>query len=449
MYFLQQMELESTAYNMSQAIPLAGELDIKKLERVFLTLIERHEILRSSIHMVNGEPLQRIHDDVDFKIEYFEVPGTQGEVEVKGDASHSPQHLIKNFVKPFDLSLAPLLRVGFKRTGENQYILLLDMHHIITDGVSMNLFEKEFILLYEGKKLTPLRLQYKDYAKWQKDLARSGELKKQEEYWLRQYEGEVPILNVPIDYERPMIQTFEGSSYHFDIGTEETSVLKKIALDNEATFYMILLAVYNIFLTKICGQEDVVVGTPVTGRMHGDLEWILGMFVNTLALRNYPGREKTFQGFLKEVRERTLEAFENQGYPFEDLVKKVSEHREPGRNPLFDVMFAYQNVQEKNTGEIPGDEPGLENIAPGHEYQTAQFDLILNALEGRGKVLFVLEYNTRLFKEETIAQFVIYFKEIVSTVIENKTIKLGEIAVARDFVDIESNISDEEGDFGF
>ncbi|UCH93005.1 MAG: non-ribosomal peptide synthetase, partial [Candidatus Aminicenantes bacterium] len=297
LYFLQQMDLQNTVYNMPEVIPLTGEIDIAKLEETFKKLIKRHESLRTSFKMIGDEPRQRIHHEVEF--EFIKTPEYP-------------------FVRPFDLSQPPLLRVGLKKTGNKNHLLLVDMHHIIADGVSQDILAKDFASLYANDPLPPLRLRYKDICQWQNSEREKQNLEQQEAYWLKVFDGEIPVLDIPTDYTRPKIQDFEGNTLHFEISRQCTHRLKSMVLEENVTAYMVLLSVYNILLSRLSGQEDIVVGTAVAGRRHPDLEKIIGMFVNTLPLRNYPNSAMTFNEFLADVKKRTLEAFENQVYPFEE-----------------------------------------------------------------------------------------------------------------------------------
>jgi acyl carrier protein len=438
LYILQQMELASTAYNMPQIIPLAEEPGINQLEQTFIQLIHRHESLRTSFHMVQDVPVQKVHEKVEFEIEYKEV-----EVEVKVEeggqstesAFHAPCSMlhansIKAFVRPFDLSRAPLVRGLVAQHQDGRYLLMVDMHHIISDGVSHTILEQDFISLFEGEELPPLRLHYKDYSRWQTSQKETENLKHQETYWLKTFEEEIPVLNLPLDYPRPNLRSFEGGIVSFEIGAPETKALKAITHEQSTTLFMVLLALYNIFLAKITLQEDIIIGTPIAGRRHTDLEKIIGMFVNTLLLRNYPKGEKTFTAFLKELREKTLEAFENQDYQFEDLVEKLSITKHPGRNPLFDVMFSFHHLESQPGRESQEKTPGKETGYLQYENTTSKFDLSLDVTAGE-KLHFSFEYSSKLFKKTTIERYVDHFKEILSSVLEDKNIKLEEIQLIR------------------
>ncbi|MCR3761958.1 polyketide synthase, partial [Clostridium felsineum] len=218
----------------------------------------------------------------------------------------------------FDLKKAPLFRVELVENKEKTY-LLIDMHHIISDGVSMGILINEFAELYNGGSLKPLKLQYKDFTAWQNTFLKSEEIKKQEKYWINRFSDEVPVLNMPNDYERPVLKSFEGESVEFKINKNLTKELRSLTQRMGMTMHMLLLSAFNILLSKYTGQEDIVIGTPIAGRPHIDLQNIVGMFVNTLALRNKPEGDKKYIDFLKEVRENSLKAYENQSYQIEDL----------------------------------------------------------------------------------------------------------------------------------
>jgi acyl carrier protein len=315
LYILNQMENTDTSYNLLLLNQLQGEIDKERLEEVFRILIKRHESFRTSIEIAAEEAVQRVYDEVEFEIEYhdLQVTGT-------GDRRREEAGLIHSFIRPLDLSRAPLLRIGLIKTDEANHILLFDMHHVITDGISQNILINEFNALYWAKALPPLRLQYKDFSMWQSSQNQQESIKKQESYWLKELAGDIPVLDLPVDYARPAVFSFEGGAVDTELTGEETKTLNEIARSEGATLYMVLLAAYNIFLSKITGQEDILVGTPTAGRSHTDLEPIIGMFVNTLALRGFPAANKTLEEFLHEIKESTLKAFENQDYPFENLV---------------------------------------------------------------------------------------------------------------------------------
>ncbi|UCH97013.1 MAG: AMP-binding protein, partial [Candidatus Aminicenantes bacterium] len=426
LYFLQQLDENNTVYNMPSFFTLEGTLDKDKIEKAFRRLIRRHESLRTSFEMREGNPFQQVHRacDIQFGLEYEgSNPGQQSWYSLVGI-----EEVLSGFIRAFDLSKAPLVRAGLIKVEEKQ-VLMTDMHHIASDGISTAILINEFMALYVGKKLPPLKFQYKDFIQWRSSPGEKETIIKQGEYWRKQFEGEIPVLDLPTDYVRPVVQSFEGNSISFEIGSENTRSLKLLAFQEGVTLYMILFSIYSILLSKMSGQEDIVVGTPVSGRRHADLEEIIGMFVNTLALRSYPCGSKSFKEFLKEIKKSTLEAFENQDYPFEDLVEEVAVNRDVSRNPLFDVMFALQNIDKQaNQPPSPGVEKTALKVKPlGYEAGISKFEIILTALETGQNIFFTVEYCTKLFKQETIRRIIGFFKKILSSVTREPEKKLWEI----------------------
>ncbi|MBO3789856.1 amino acid adenylation domain-containing protein [Bacillus amyloliquefaciens] len=410
MYVLQQLEDGGVGYNMPAVLELTGPLDRSRLEETFRELVERHESLRTSFETgPDGEPVQRIHDSVPFQLDEAE----------SADA----------FVRPFCLEEAPLFRAALVKESDERHLLLTDMHHIISDGVSVNTLIKEFGELYAGRSLAPMRLQYKDYAVWQRSFQEKEGYQKQEVYWLKRLEGELPVLELPADKPRPAVRSFAGGSVSCTLDADTASGLHRIARDHGSTLYMVLLAAYNTLLARLSGQEDIIVGSPIAGRPHKDLEPILGMFVNTLAIRTEPKGDKRFTDYLAEVRQAALEAYEHQDYPFEELVERLGVQRDTSRNPLFDVMFVLQNMERES---LNLNELHLTQAADtGHK--TAKFDATLYAAEGSdGSISFDFEFNTDIYQKQTIEKWLSYFTRILTKVIEDQTIPLGDIHVLDD-----------------
>ena len=414
LYFLQVMNPESTGYNMPIVLPLHEGVEKDKLESALKRLVARHESLRTSFIQVADEPMQKIYDHVEFKIDRIEKSSEYG---IEND-------IFDNFVRPFDLSIASLFRAGLATTGKDRYILLVDMHHIISDGISADVLRADFNSLYNGQSLPPVRIQYKDFAQWQTGEAETKNIKNQETYWLNKFEGEVPVLDLPLDYPRPLVRSFDGDGFDFKLSVEESGVLRSVALKTGSSLFMVLLALTNILLAKLSGQEDVIIGTPVAGRRHADLEKIIGMFVNTLALRNFPIGRKTVKDFLTEVKEQTLDAFEKQEYPFEELVHNLDIQRDVGRNPLFDVMFSLADAKTVSSAPIVQSADGLEELS----HRISKFDLSL-AVENGAELSFAFEYSKALFRKKTIQRFSRYFKEILYAVIQDIEVKICNIEI--------------------
>jgi amino acid adenylation domain-containing protein len=415
--FLQQLDLNAIAYNTPLLVEMEGKIEKKKVKDTFKKLCEKHESFRTSFIMVENMPVQRINQVLEFDIGYYV------------DSRMEIENIVKDFVRPFDLLTPPLLRVGLIKINPLKHILMVDMHHIITDGISYNVLLNDFMTQYNDIQPAGLRLQYKDYSEWQQCESFKESIKKQEEFWLKEFEGEIPVLNMLTDYSRPQVQSFEGDRIRFEIGEDETTALNEIARLGNATLFMVLLSTYNIFLSKISGQENIVVGTPVAGRRHADLENIAGMFVNTLALNTYPSGEKTIKQFLNEIKDVTMNAFENQDYHFEDLVEKIVVQRDSGRNPIFDITFVLQNQFDPAANMLEKEIPGLKLIPYDYENKTSKFDLTLVGVEAEKKLLFSFEYSTKLFKRETIERFITYFLHIAQEVVENSRKKISDIEI--------------------
>ncbi|WP_034862404.1 condensation domain-containing protein, partial [Ruminiclostridium cellobioparum] len=412
MYILSEFENVWTSYNTQLSVVVKGKLDVVRFEKAIKALVRRHESFRTSFGVVGDEIVQKVNQDVDFQIEYMEA------------SEEEAGNIVEAFVRPFDLGSAPLLRVGLIKIKESEYILICDMHHIITDGVSHGILLNEFSALYEGRTLPELRLQYKDFAHWQNTFFKSGAIDKQREYWKEQFKDEIPVLNMPTDYLRPKIQSFEGSFISFALDSNLTSKLKELTVETGTTMHMVLLTVLNVLLYKYTGQEDVVIGTGIVGRPHADLENIVGMFVNMLAMRNHPQGSKTFKEFLKEVRESSLKAYENQDYQFEMLVDTVNTRRDPERNPIYDVMFTAQNI------DVP--EIALEDVEfrPYHFGQSkTHADLNILAYIREDVIRFSLEYCTKLFRKETVERLARHFTNAAEEVVKNPDALLCEIKV--------------------
>ncbi|SFR11785.1 non-ribosomal peptide synthase/polyketide synthase [Paenibacillus sp. cl130] len=425
LYVLHQFDPNDVNYNMPSVLQMSGPLDVKQVEDAFHQLITRHATLRTRFELVDNEPMQWVEDTVSFEVEYTKVQAERATTDTDQDTatatdttvSQEAQELVRQFVRPFDLKAVPLLRVGLVDLGvqgveqESQHLLMLDMHHIVSDGVSMEVLTDEFVRLYSGEELLPLRIQYKDYAVWQQSEAHQEWMQRQEAYWLDTFRGGVPALDLSTDFARPAVQSTAGDTIEFGLEREVSERLKELAAQTGATLYMVLLAAYTTLLHKYTGQEDIVVGTPIAGRPHAELESLVGVFINTLAIRNYPSGDKTFLDYLQEVKEHALSAYEHQDYPFEELVEKLNLTRDTSRNALFDTMFELKTLEQQ--------EFHLEGLTL-HSYplenNTAKFDLTLDAVEQPDGIVCSLEYSTALYKPETITRLAQHFTELVRAI---------------------------------
>ena len=400
LYILQQMDPAGTSYNTPQALEFKAEPDIERLENTFHRLLARHQILRTSFHLIDGRPLQKIHPSVPFAIET--------ESYSDGEAA------IDKFLRPFSLDEAPPLRVGLLRGGDGTDILVVDMHHIITDGMSQRLLIKDFLELYAGRTLPELDIQYRDYVVWNAGEERQETIARQQEFWMDTLSGELPRINFPTDFPRPKVQSALGGCYKFFIRKETKDRLQRLAAQMDVTLYMLLLTVFNIFLSKTGNQQDILVGTPVSGRRHADLESMMGLFVNTLVMRNRVQRNESFAALLQETKKTALSAFENQEYQFEELVEKITVTRDVSRSPVFDAFFTLDTVVSDLAANYD-----LDMAWRDYEVKTAKFDLMLAAGVADDRLMFRFIYRTSLFKKSTIRRFSDYLNCIVDAVLND------------------------------
>jgi iturin family lipopeptide synthetase A len=413
MYFLQFLNQESIAYNEIQILEAKGILDPVKIKKALEKLVQRHESLRTFFELDNGAIVQKINKDIRLHIEEY-VSDREG-----------IETIIKAFIRPFDLAVAPLFRFGIIQLSEQEHILILDMHHIITDGISKNTLISDFLTFYNGVELPDLKLQYKDYAEWQQSESEQQRIIQQKEFWLNQFSDDIPVLELPLDYVRPAHKNNVGDYVEFSLDTADTNALKTLTEGHNVSQFGLLLSIFNVLLSKVSNQEDIVIGTSMSGRLHADLEGILGMFVNVLPLRNYPDGNLSFIELLANVKSNTLACMDNQGYQFEDLIEALGIKPNASRDALFDVLFDYHNFEETPAAEISD----LSFSGYGRKQKNSKFDLTLRAKEVENKIYLGFEYRTDLFKKETIEQFVNYFKIIVTTIIANKNVRLSDINI--------------------
>ncbi|ADL52201.1 amino acid adenylation domain protein [Clostridium cellulovorans 743B] len=413
LFVINELNEEDTSYNMPVIEIFEGKFDTEKFQSVIKKLVARHEAFRTSFKVQDGNPVQIIHKEVDFNIDLYEAK----EDEVKG--------IVDGFIEPFDLKNAPLLRVGIIKINELKHIIMIDMHHIISDGMSMDVFISEFLMLYKGIELKPLTLQYKDYSAWQNKLLKAEVMKKQEEFWLENLKGEIPVLNLPTDYSRPTVQAFDGDSVNFVADATLTERLRALATETGTTTYMMVLAAFNVLLHRYTGQDDIIIGSPIAGRTQTELEDIIGMFVNTLALRNFPNANKTFKEFVSEIKDNSLRAFENQDYQFEELIDKLQIKRDLSRNPLFDIMFVMQNTGFSKESDIKE----FTFTPYDYEVKSSMFDITLNAVEDEKELKFEFEYCTKLFKKHTIENMSKHLLTLLKGIVENPNSKLADIEI--------------------
>ncbi|MGZ3461589.1 MAG: condensation domain-containing protein, partial [Archangium sp.] len=345
LWFLDQLEPESPLYNLPAAIRLEGTLDLAALRHGFQELVRRHESLRTTFRSEAGQPLQVISPSLSLPLEVVDLSGLpceQREAELRRLAQEDAQ-------RPFNLSTGPLLRTHLLRLSDSEHVLLLNLHHIISDGWSTGVLVRELAALYEAHlqgnsaPLPELMVQYADYAVWQRQW-QSEVLEQQLSYWKQQLAGVPQALELPTDKPRPPVQSYRGAQFPVQLSKDLSEALKAFCQREGVTPFMALLASFQLLLSRYSSQDDVSVGAPIAGRQHAELEGLIGFFVNTLVLRARFAAVSSFRALLHQVRESTLDAFAHQDVPFEKLVEELRPPRDLSRSPLFQVMFALQNA---------------------------------------------------------------------------------------------------------
>lgn len=401
---------DSTLYNCPGALVFNNVPDIDKLKSCFETLFERHESLRTYFEIKNNDIVQKIAPNINFKLE------------IQNSTSTNTHYLLKQFVQPFNLAKAPLFRATLVIQNNQTATLLVDMHHSISDGSSITILLKELSKLYNGRTLEDNPITYKDFSEWEKAHFLSSEFTESEKFWLDQFQDELPVLHMPTTFERPVTQSFEGNSFHFEIDKKLKNKIAKLSKDLGITPYMFLLASYYVLLYKYTNQEDIIIGTPVTGRNLPELSNVFGMFVNSLPLRANLKSNSSFKTFLNHIKKMCLDAFEHQDYPFDFLVNKLNLQRNTNRNPLFDTMFIYQNM-----GAPTLTFKDIQTTFVAAENHISKFDFSLEIVPNKENFALRFEYCTKLFDEEFIQNLANRYLKILTTVTSNITTKIANI----------------------
>jgi amino acid adenylation domain-containing protein len=402
----------NAAYNMPAAHVFEGELNREALQLSFHGLIERHESLRTVFREDGqGEPRQFIlpPERSGFTIEFHDLRNT--------DPAAAEQLVRDEMSRPFNLEQGPLFRALLLQVDSNRWIFTYVMHHIISDGWSMQILIRELLMLYNSHvsgtpaPLQPLRIQYKDYTAWQHQQLSGENLRRQKQYWLKQFEGTLPVLELP-GKSRPAVQTHNGASVNARLGREATQILKELCQQQGATLFMGLLATVKALFYHYAGQQDIVIGTPIAGREHADLEDQIGFYLNTLALRTRFNPEASFRELLEQVKEVTLGAFAHQAYPFDELVEALQVKRDRSRNPIFDVMVILQNTQ---LSSAPTQGPAGLEIKPyrGESQESSKFDLLFAFTEAEGEIGMGIQYNTDIYDAETMERMAHHFEGLL------------------------------------
>ncbi|MES2758519.1 MAG: non-ribosomal peptide synthase/polyketide synthase [Pseudomonadota bacterium] len=444
LWFLEQLEDLGPAYHMSMAYQLDGALDVAALERSFAALVERHESLRTHFETLDGESVQVV-----------EPAGASPLVVTDLSAHDLPRRdeeglrlMREEMVRPFDLGRGPLLRTALLRLEARSHLLVVTMHHIVSDGWSMSVLLDELAVLYRAfvaglsSPLAPLPLQYADYALWQRSWLEGDLLARQRAYWKHQLAGAPAALELPLDHARPATPSFHGALFPVSLSAQLQQQVAALARAEGATPFMVLLAAFQLLLSRWSGQDDVVVGSPIAGRTERQTEGLIGFFVNMLAYRTRLSGEPSFRELLARVRETALAAYAHQDLPFEKLVQELQPVRDPGRQPVFQVAFALQNVwsQELVLDGISSSRPVLSDETP------AKFDLFLQMVDAPDGLRGAFEYATDLFEVTTIARMAGHFEILLEAIVADPDCRIGALrmlgAAEREQLLVERNRTD-------
>ncbi|EDX71145.1 amino acid adenylation domain protein [Coleofasciculus chthonoplastes PCC 7420] len=426
LWFIDQFEKESAVYNIPYALHLTGQLNRNALEQSVQQIIQRHETLRTRFQLVNEAPMQIIEPHIHFSLSIIDVEDQQ----INPESTQVQQLIQQEAQTPFDLIKAPLFRVKLLCLNPQSHILILTLHHIISDGWSMGILIRELSSLYQafctGKSnpLTPLPIQYADFAIWQRQWLSGEVLDNQLSYWQKQLQGSPALLELPTNYPRPSQQTFRGHRQRFQLNPELTQQLKSLSQKTEATLFMTLLAAFATLLYRYSSQSDIVIGSPIANRNRKEIESLIGFFVNTLALRINLDENPSFNELLAQVKRVALEGYAHQDLPFEKLVEAIQPERSLSYSPIFQVVFVLQNAPLGNL-ELP--EITLTRLEI--ETETAKFDLLLSMRETEQGLTGVWEYNQDLFAGETITRMSEQFQTLLAGIVAHPEQSVSQLPI--------------------
>ncbi|MCY1015594.1 non-ribosomal peptide synthase/polyketide synthase [Pyxidicoccus sp. MSG2] len=436
LWFIDQLDPGGTAYNMPTVLRLHGPLDVPALEKSFTALVERHESLRTSFGVLDGEPVQVIGSQARFPLSVVNLsalPAEEREAEALRQTRLETQ-------RPFDLARGPVFRALLLRLGAQDHVLIGTMHHIVSDGWSMGVMVRELAELYAAHslgreaRLPALPVQYADFAAWQRSWLRGESLEKQLGYWREQLSGAAPVLELPTDRPRPSVQSSRGAWLPVHLSRELTERLMALCQQEGTTPFMALLAVWQVLLSRYSGQDDISVGSPIAGRTRAETEGLIGFFVNTLVLRTQLDARATFRELLSKVRATTLGAYEHQDVPFEKLVEELQPQRSISHSPLFQVMLVLQNtpVASLEVAGVPGGAAPLRMQPVDVELQAVKFDLTLSLAQTPDGLSGTLSYRTDLFERSTISRMAEHLATLLESAVSSPGSRVGELPLLRD-----------------
>ncbi|WP_054948753.1 non-ribosomal peptide synthetase [Numidum massiliense] len=416
MFLTHRLMPDSLAYNVTGVIKLAERESANEIEAIIRILVERHDSLRTSFYMEENKPVQVVNSEVAFAVDRKVLcdNGTKTREEVL-------QEELKKFIRPFDLRKAPLFRIGYFTFGDEESYLAIDMHHIITDGISMGVFFADYMSLAKGRQLKPLSFGYRDAVQWLCDRLEDSDLEQQREWWKNEFRDGIPVLNLPTDKQRPAVRDNRGARFFHTVPADLHKQIKMLAKQSGATEFMVLLAAFHNLLARLGGDRDIVIGTPVAGRPRLEFQHLVGMFVNTLPIRTKSEVGESFSNLLQRLKKTVIGAYENQEYPYELLIDDIKPERDPNRNPLFDVYFALQNIDMG----LPGDSERIVDFEPG----SAKFDLTVSARETSTGLLMEWEYAESLFYRRTIERMAKRYECMLRSIVKTPNARLGDLEI--------------------
>ena len=426
LWFLDQVHPGNSAYNLPFSRRIKGPLDVDALERSFNEMNRRHEALRTRFLLVEGTPVQIVSPPQPWRLATEDLRGlaaNQKEAEVQQIVGEEAR-------RPFDLATGPLLRCRLLRLSEQAHVLLLTMHHIVSDGWSMGVLIREIGLLYEAfsagqpSPLPELPIQYADYAVWQRAWLQGDVLQAQLEYWKQQLNGSPAALELPTDRPRPPVMSFRGAARSYQYSAELSKALNNLSRREGVTLYLVLLAAFKVLLHRYTGQEDLSVGTPIANRNRVETEPLVGFFANTLVMRTDMSGNPQFKQLLQRIRQVALDAYAHQDIPFEKLVEELAPDRALNRQPLFQVMFTLHNMPSPSL-----DLPGLSVETLTAHNETSKFDLLLSMREAGDRLTSVVEYNTDIFDESTISRMMQHFELLLQGIVVDAEIGISQLSL--------------------
>ncbi|CAM1365647.1 hypothetical protein TSEDIMI_310009 [Tenacibaculum sediminilitoris] len=411
----QQQKGENT-YNIFMRYQMEGVLQVESLRQALMQVIDRHESLRTIFILKGGEPRQKIQS-IDEQSFVLEVIDLQEEKNSKAVIDAEVQKLV---CYSFDLQNGPLMKVKLLKLAPERHMLLFATHHIISDEWSLQIFVKEILTIYnalqanETSNLAPLAIQYKDYVVWKAQKLTATGTESHHDFWMKQFEGEIPTLLIPTDFPRPALQTFNGSELEFEFSEDIARKFKNLLQEHNTTLFMGLLSVVKTILYHYSGQEDIIVGTPIAGREHPDLEGQIGYYLNTLALRSQFDPATRYIDFLSQIKQTALEAFEHQEYPFDMLIDNLKLKKDLSRSPLFDVVMILQNVDIHRESDLEMNGIVVEPIK--EQMNISKSDLRFQFADLGHSIGGTIEYNTDLFKKERVVQLIEHMKTLITLI---------------------------------